>query len=671
MATVTVVTADRTLEIEAASITGGTVNAGGHLILTRHDGTEIDVGAVSGMRLYDGDSYEAVDAFSYIGTADPGAVADGSVWYDTDDAGPFASDTQKGLVELATSAETATGTDVTRAVTPAGLAALPGTRVQVVSGIAETAIPSAFPVGVSMQSVTSGSGWTPNGGFGTIVTHNISNNRCAQTFYSSAGGTSYPGMWTRLYNASDGGGGWTVWTQLPLMGTASADNDIVQRKAGVWTNRTPTQVLADLPASSATVSGRVELATNAETIAGTDAVRAVTPAGLASMTPRNDLGIYIPPGWGQFWKPKRNAAGTGLATIAAVGSSSTQGLYASNLLTTSFVGRIITSLQTTYGDGGSGYFSSSRTTLWQGASTPINAWAALSGNFATLTGADWAAGNPYGPSGVYMYTQTVGNTISFTFRGTKCRIYTISGAGRSNWSYAVDGGSTVNVTDSGTGGDTVQVTTTATLSAGTHTIVLTKAGSAGTTFGVHGVTGENATGVVVNNFGISGASSAYFAGSGFIDAYGIGRWSGGPDYPADLVIYAAGANDANAGVDPDSWAANLRVFLQGVKDGQNMSAVKALGTTDVLILMQHIGQYDTTNLKWQSYVAQARGIAESYGAALVNMWPLGRNSWNYWNSLGYWGNSAAAGGVSGQDSIHMSDAGHQAVANAIIPVLTS
>jgi lysophospholipase L1-like esterase len=102
-----------------------------------------------------------------------------------------------------------------------------------------------------------------------------------------------------------------------------------------------------------------------------------------------------------------------------------------------------------------------------------------------------------------------------------------------------------------------------------------------------------------------------------------------------------------------------------------MSAVKALGTTDVLILMQHIGQYDTTNLKWQSYVAQARGIAESYGAALVNMWPLGRNSWNYWNSLGYWGNSAAAGGVSGQDSIHMSDAGHQAVANAIIPVLTS
>lgn len=41
---------------------------------------------------------------------------------------------------------------------------------------------------------------------------------------------------------------------------------------------------AILPAATTTAAGKVELATNAEAIAGTDAVRAVTPANLAAMT---------------------------------------------------------------------------------------------------------------------------------------------------------------------------------------------------------------------------------------------------------------------------------------------------------------------------------------------------------------------------------------------------
>lgn len=129
MATVTVVTAERTLEIEATSIVAGNVNAAGHLILTRHDGTEIDIGAVSGMQLDRGTTYSKVDAFTYVGDTDPGAVAEGSVWLDTGAiAGPFASATQQGLVELATAAETTTGTDTTRAVTPAGLKSVADTK---------------------------------------------------------------------------------------------------------------------------------------------------------------------------------------------------------------------------------------------------------------------------------------------------------------------------------------------------------------------------------------------------------------------------------------------------------------------------------------------------------------------------------------------------------------
>lgn len=175
MATVTVVTAERTLEIEATSIVAGNVNSAGHLILTRHDGTEIDIGAVSGMQLDSGTTYSKVDAFTYVGDTDPGPVAEGSVWLDTGAiAGPFASATQQGLVELATTAETTTGTDTTRAVTPAGLKA-----------VADTKQPSDSDL--------------------------------------------------------------TAFAAL-----SPANNDILQRKSGVWVNRTPAQLLADLAVPSFT-----------------------------------------------------------------------------------------------------------------------------------------------------------------------------------------------------------------------------------------------------------------------------------------------------------------------------------------------------------------------------------------------------------------------------------
>jgi len=92
VATVTGLTADRMEAIEAASVVSGTINGSGHLILTTHDGSTIDAGYVLG-----------------------------SV--------PDASETVKGLVELATTVEAAAGSDTIRAVTPAGLTAAVGTLV--------------------------------------------------------------------------------------------------------------------------------------------------------------------------------------------------------------------------------------------------------------------------------------------------------------------------------------------------------------------------------------------------------------------------------------------------------------------------------------------------------------------------------------------------------------
>lgn len=184
MATVTVVTAERTLEIEASSIVAGNVNTAGHLILVRKDGAELDIGAVSGMQLDTGVSYSKVDAFTYVGDTDPGAVAEGSVWLDTADiAGPFASTTQKGLVELATTAETTTGTDTVRAVTAAGVKAVADTKQATDADL-------------------------------------------------------------------------TAFAAL-----APANDDVVQRKAGAWTNRTMAQLLADilaLPLTGGTITGTVQ-----------------------------------------------------------------------------------------------------------------------------------------------------------------------------------------------------------------------------------------------------------------------------------------------------------------------------------------------------------------------------------------------------------------------------
>lgn len=86
MAEVTGMTSTRMLAIEAASVVDGAIDGSGHLILTTHGGTDIDAGS-------------ALPAL------------------------PTATTSVQGIVELATNAETITGTDTVRAVTPAGFAA--------------------------------------------------------------------------------------------------------------------------------------------------------------------------------------------------------------------------------------------------------------------------------------------------------------------------------------------------------------------------------------------------------------------------------------------------------------------------------------------------------------------------------------------------------------------
>lgn len=103
MATVESLTKARMLAIEAASVVSGLINGSGHLILSKFDGSEIDAGYM---------------------------IA--SV--------PDASTTVKGIVELATAAEALTGTDTTRAVTPASMVGSISTDKLVDSAVATAKI---------------------------------------------------------------------------------------------------------------------------------------------------------------------------------------------------------------------------------------------------------------------------------------------------------------------------------------------------------------------------------------------------------------------------------------------------------------------------------------------------------------------------------------------------
>jgi hypothetical protein len=172
LATVTGMTAAAMQAIRDGTIVNGHFDSAGHMILTKYDGTQIDAGAVL-----------------------PATTG------------------QSGIVELATNAETQAGTDTTRAITPAGLASLPGYRAQILAqnSIAESATPAAWPYAVSMMPLATGSGWTPNSGIGIVVCYSIDSTHTVQDFYANVGAAS-PKIWTRSYN-----GAWSNWAQKMLM----------------------------------------------------------------------------------------------------------------------------------------------------------------------------------------------------------------------------------------------------------------------------------------------------------------------------------------------------------------------------------------------------------------------------------------------------------------------
>lgn len=128
MATVQSLTKARMEAIEDASVVSGEIDGSGHLILTTFGGTDIDAGSVLGSvpdasETVKGKVELATTAEATAGVDTTRAITAAGLAAAVGNLVPDATDTVKGKVELATNAETTTGSDTTRAVTPAGVAA--------------------------------------------------------------------------------------------------------------------------------------------------------------------------------------------------------------------------------------------------------------------------------------------------------------------------------------------------------------------------------------------------------------------------------------------------------------------------------------------------------------------------------------------------------------------
>lgn len=138
MATVTGMTAEKMQELADAFVVSGEIDEFGDLILTTAGGDDINAGAVLGTVPDASDTVKgivelATNAEATTGTDTTRAVTPAGLAAAVGSLVPDASTTVKGKVELATDGETTTGTDTTRAITPSNLAAAAGTFVPAAS----------------------------------------------------------------------------------------------------------------------------------------------------------------------------------------------------------------------------------------------------------------------------------------------------------------------------------------------------------------------------------------------------------------------------------------------------------------------------------------------------------------------------------------------------------
>ena len=342
-----------------------------------------------------------------------------------------------------------------------------------------------------------------------------------------------------------------------------------------------------------------------------------------------------------------------LVRVAAITDSIGFGLWASQLqpipAATSWSGITRTRLQAQYGDGGSGYVSISSSNAWVGAAPyqssqlPVTLNGPWINEPSSMT--SWGSPNSFDAN-----SRTNGDSAIFTVRGTTVTVYYVTIPSGGSFSVSIDG----SVTDSSintNASSAARTSLTRTVAAGNHTVVITNVGGAGSNIIIQGVDAHNDTGIVLDLYGTPGQSL-----TGFVAGPNALALSGASERQASLLILELGVNDDES----------LDVFTAAFNQ-----YTAAFAGVDILYVYQALGNVGDADRHalYQSYstVIQPNvGVFVDCGTLDI------QNNYNTGLSIGYWGfygNPGAAGTANNADNVHLSDTGHQMVANDVCPYL--
>ncbi|MBB3193940.1 SGNH/GDSL hydrolase family protein [Roseateles terrae] len=392
--------------------------------------------------------------------------------------------------------------------------------------------------------------------------------------------------------------------------------------------------------------------------------------------------VSAPAGWDTGW---RAALASGTARLSAAGDSMTKGLLCSDLDVKSWVRLMAADLQAKYGDGGSGFKPSCHSVAGINSAAYTTALPAAC-LWATTGTWDQNLTNCDGPSGSVLQAKSAGATLTYTrARGTSIDIYFLNGnsAAFGSWSYQIDGGGWMSAGSTNTGAQGIGVRTINGLSAGNHTVQIRADDASSTVFFFFcGIRARNATGVRVDNYGRGSYIAQVFnneVGGTFTTTGGqvfggassglfgpAGKWSGGSLNPTDLAIWSFGLNNARfttPTTTPQMFYRAGQQYLEDVRAGNPNASL--------MILMQHRGDVsfeDATNRYYSQYIGMAKQLADQFGAAFVDLWKAGKQSYSWMNGQGYWGNQNVPG-AAGTDLVHFSDAGEVWAKNIITPLV--
>lgn len=380
--------------------------------------------------------------------------------------------------------------------------------------------------------------------------------------------------------------------------------------------------------------------------------------------PVNQPGIYMPPGWNTNWAAKLLGAPASQPVVACVGTSIINGSWSSSLYNKGWSGLLRKSLQAQYGYGGDGFIGEGQSVIDEPTYTGvdvINKSPFSGGGITKYTGATQYEG-PGASVLISTASYSSAQTLTVIRSGDKIGVYVQMTSGGGSFTYTVDGSAAQGPFSTNNANDAIQLLgTTSGWGPGQHTVILTIA-SGQPAVVILGFMFTNATGVIMNVQAHGGHQSAYFVDQNPPAANQPMNWCGGQYLPCDLLICDLGVNDAFFSITTSAFIANIRTFLEAIRDSQTSSKV---GNTDLLFIMNNIGQYDTIS-QWHLYTTAMRGVAETYGAGFIDFWALGRNSWESWKNLGYWGSDNNTGN-SGQSTVHPGDIGHAYMASIITP----